>query len=80
MITRWLFGKDKESTGTLVGLDAAGKTTLLYQMKLGKFVSTIPTIGFNAETIPEKGWNVTLMDIGGGWALPKAFRTNADMP
>jgi ADP-ribosylation factor 1/2 len=65
MITRWLFGKDKEATGTLVGLDAAGKTTMLYQMKLGKFICTIPSIGFFAETISEKGWNITLMDLGG---------------
>ena len=29
----------------LVGLDAAGKTTILYKMKLGEIVTTIPTIG-----------------------------------
>ena len=29
----------------LVGLDAAGKTTILYKMKLGEVVTTIPTIG-----------------------------------
>ena len=28
-----------------VGLDAAGKTTILYKLKLGEVVSTIPTIG-----------------------------------
>jgi GTPase SAR1 family protein len=27
------------------GLDAAGKTTVLYKLKLGEFVQTIPTIG-----------------------------------
>ena len=30
---------------TLVGLDAAGKTTILYKLKLGEIVTTIPTIG-----------------------------------
>eukprot|EP00766_Chilomastix_caulleryi_P003755 gnl/Chilomastix_caulleri/4874.p1 GENE.gnl/Chilomastix_caulleri/4874~~gnl/Chilomastix_caulleri/4874.p1 ORF type:complete len:52 (-),score=14.99 gnl/Chilomastix_caulleri/4874:209-364(-) len=30
----------------MVGLDAAGKTTILYRLKLGEVVSTIPTIGF----------------------------------
>ena len=30
-----------------VGLDAAGKTTILYKMKLGEVVTTIPTIGRN---------------------------------
>ena len=28
-----------------VGLDAAGKTTILYKLKLGEVVTTIPTIG-----------------------------------
>lgn len=31
----------------LVGLDAAGKTTILYKLKLGEIVTTIPTIGKN---------------------------------
>jgi ADP-ribosylation factor protein 1 len=34
-----------------LGLDAAGKTTILYQLKLGEVVTTIPTIGFNVETL-----------------------------
>lgn len=29
----------------MVGLDAAGKTTILYKFKLGEIVTTIPTIG-----------------------------------
>lgn len=33
----------------LVGLDAAGKTTILYKLKLGEIVTTIPTIGKNIE-------------------------------
>ena len=28
-----------------VGLDAAGKTTILYKLKLGEVITTIPTIG-----------------------------------
>jgi len=35
----------------MVGLDAAGKTTILYKLKLGEVVSTIPTIGFNVEMV-----------------------------
>lgn len=38
----------------MIGLDAAGKTTILYKLKLGEVVSTIPTIGFNTETIRYK--------------------------
>ena len=41
---RSLFGK-KEMRILMVGLDAAGKTTILYKLKLGEIVTTIPTIG-----------------------------------
>ena len=29
----------------MIGLDAAGKTTILYKLKLGEVVKTVPTIG-----------------------------------
>lgn len=38
----------------MVGLDAAMKTTILYKLKLGEIMSTIPTIGFNVETVEYK--------------------------
>lgn len=31
----------------MLGLDGAGKTTILYSLKLGKVTNTVPTIGFN---------------------------------
>lgn len=50
----------------MVGLDAAGKTTILYKLKLNETVSTIPTIGFNVETVsPCKGVTFTVWDVGG---------------
>ncbi|KAK6174672.1 hypothetical protein SNE40_017905 [Patella caerulea] len=50
----------------MVGLDAAGKTTLLYKIKLDENVMTIPTIGFNVETVsPVKGVTFTMWDVGG---------------
>jgi len=36
---------DKQPFLLQVGLDAAGKTTILYKLKLGEIVTTIPTIG-----------------------------------
>lgn len=39
-----LFGK-RDMRILMVGLDAAGKTTILYKLKLGEIVTTIPTIG-----------------------------------
>lgn len=35
----------------MLGLDAAGKTTILYKLKLGEVVSSVPTIGFNVESV-----------------------------
>ena len=49
----------------MLGLDEGGKTTILYQLKIGEVVKTIPTIGFNAESFEYKGLNLTLWDFGG---------------
>ncbi|KAJ7538801.1 hypothetical protein O6H91_11G070800 [Diphasiastrum complanatum] len=49
----------------MLGLDAAGKTTILYKLKLAEFVKTVPTIGFNIETIHYKNISFTVWDCGG---------------
>merc|ERR1719451_223836 len=49
----------------MVGLDAAGKTTILYKLKLSEVVTTIPTIGFNVETVEYKNISFTVWDVGG---------------
>lgn len=49
----------------MVGLDAAGKTTILYKLKLGEVVNTIPTIGFNVETVEYKNISFNVWDVGG---------------
>eukprot|EP00958_Prasinococcus_capsulatus_P027509 scaffold5582_cov444-Prasinococcus_capsulatus_cf.AAC.2 len=41
----------KEMRILMVGLDAAGKTTILYKLKLGEIVTTIPTIGTRHSTL-----------------------------
>ncbi|KAF1583035.1 UNVERIFIED_CONTAM: ADP-ribosylation factor, partial [Eudyptes robustus] len=59
-----LFG-NKAVRILMVGLDAAGKTTILYKLKLGEIVTTIPTIGFNVETVDYKNISFTVWDVGG---------------
>eukprot|EP00416_Gambierdiscus_australes_P023286 CAMPEP_0171077612 /NCGR_PEP_ID=MMETSP0766_2-20121228/14135_1 /TAXON_ID=439317 /ORGANISM="Gambierdiscus australes, Strain CAWD 149" /LENGTH=204 /DNA_ID=CAMNT_0011534683 /DNA_START=1 /DNA_END=615 /DNA_ORIENTATION=+ len=53
----------------MLGLDAAGKTTMLYKLRLGEVVTTIPTIGFNVETVEGKSRagivSFTVFDVGG---------------
>merc|ERR1711977_653060 len=63
-----VFGKlvgKKDCRILMVGLDAAGKTTILYKLKLGEIVTTIPTIGFNVETVEYKNISFTVWDVGG---------------
>ena len=49
----------------MIGLDASGKTTVLNQLKMNENVSTIPTIGFNVETVAYKNLGMTIWDLGG---------------
>ena len=57
---------NKEARILLLGLDAAGKTTILYKLKLNENVTTIPTIGFNVETVTVcKNVTFTVWDVGG---------------
>mmetsp|Transcript_21974 Transcript_21974/g.77062 ORF Transcript_21974/g.77062 Transcript_21974/m.77062 type:complete len:184 (-) Transcript_21974:599-1150(-) len=64
----------KEKRMLLLGLDAAGKTTLLYNLKLGEVVHTMPTIGFNCEAVSYKNVNFTAWDIGGQDKLRRLWR------
>ncbi|KAL8143735.1 hypothetical protein V2J09_016767 [Rumex salicifolius] len=49
----------------MVGLDASGKTTILYKIKLGEVVKTLPTIGFNVETVEYRNVSFAVWDVGG---------------
>ncbi|GAM25311.1 hypothetical protein SAMD00019534_084860, partial [Acytostelium subglobosum LB1] len=60
-----LFDPIKNSRILMIGLDGAGKTTLLYKLKIGEQVCTIPTIGFNVETIEYKNLAFVVWDVGG---------------
>merc|ERR1711892_726422 len=68
-----LFGK-KDMRILMVGLDAAGKTTILYKLKMGEVVTTIPTIGFNVEEVQYKNINFTVWDVGGQDKIRKLWR------
>ena len=64
LFKRW-FGK-QDIRILMVGLDSAGKTTVLYQLKLKEpITNTMPTIGFNVESVEYKNISFTVWDIGG---------------
>merc|ERR1719323_1523103 len=56
---------NKEYRILMVGLDASGKTTILYKLHLGEVINSVPTIGFNVETVEYKNITFTLWDVGG---------------
>ena len=55
----------KDTRICMIGLDSAGKTTILYRFKLGEVVTTVPTIGFNVETLEYRNLKMTMWDVGG---------------
>jgi len=68
-----LFGK-QEARILVLGLDNAGKTTILYQLQLGEVVSTIPTIGFNVETVTYGNIKFQVWDLGGQTSIRPYWR------
>merc|ERR1711985_30916 len=68
------FTRLKEQRILMVGLDAAGKTTVLYKSKLGEVLTTISTIGFNVETVEYRNISFTVWDIGGQDKIRKLWR------
>ncbi|KAM0684486.1 Arf GTPase arl1 [Mitosporidium daphniae] len=56
---------EREFRVLILGLDGAGKTTILYKLQLGEILSTIPTIGFNMETLSYKNLKFQVWDLGG---------------
>ncbi|KAJ8494576.1 hypothetical protein ONZ45_g13182 [Pleurotus djamor] len=70
-IGRLFAGRKPAYTTSLLGLDCGGKTTLLYKIKTGNVVQTIPSIGFNVEdvscpTLDGQSLHTTMWDIGLG--------------
>jgi ADP-ribosylation factor 6 len=58
---------NKQMRILMLGLDAAGKTTILYRLKLNNDsnVNTIPTVGFNVESVSYKNVKFNVWDVGG---------------
>jgi len=59
----------------LVGLDNAGKTTILYQFLMNEVVQTSPTIGSNVEEVVWKNIHFIMWDLGGQESLRAAWNT-----
>ncbi|KZP12080.1 ARF SAR protein [Athelia psychrophila] len=71
-LVRW--SKEQDVRILMLGLDSAGKTTILYQLQIGEVVSTIPTIGFNVETVQYKNIKFQVWDLGGQSSIRPYWR------
>ena len=61
----------------MIGLDSAGKTTVLYRLKFKQYVNAAPTIGFNTEKVKLNGSTFTVWDVGGQDKLRPLWRSYA---
>ncbi|KAL5167913.1 Protein EXPORTIN 1A [Glycine soja] len=68
------FFGNTEMRVVMLGLDAAGKTTILYKLHIGEVLSTVPTIGFNVEKVQYKNVIFTVWDVGGQEKLRPLWR------
>lgn len=73
LFDRLLVGK-QEYRIVMLGLDCAGKTTLLYRLKLGEVQHTVPTIGFNVEAVQYRNISFLVWDVGGQEKLRLLWR------
>lgn len=60
-----LFGEKRELKLCIVGLDAAGKTTIINKMRFDELMPTAPTIGVNTEDIQIRNVNIKVFDLAG---------------
>lgn len=59
-----LFGK-KEFRILMLGLNNAGKTSILFKMNLGEFIQVAPTTAFNVETVDYNNIKFQIWDLAG---------------
>ncbi|KAM6450785.1 ADP-ribosylation factor-like protein 5B [Python bivittatus] len=71
----WSLFCTQEHKVIIVGLDNAGKTTILYQFLMNEVVHTSPTIGSNVEEIVVKNTHFLMWDIGGQESLRSSWNT-----
>ena len=63
----------------MLGIDGGGKTAILYRWRINEMVETIPTIGFNVESMKVKGTYITIWEVGGQPKVRPLWRTYASM-
>ncbi|CAG9460530.1 unnamed protein product [Pedinophyceae sp. YPF-701] len=67
------FSPTQEHKVVMIGLDNAGKTTILYRLHLGTVVAAYPTIGSNVEQVKVGGLTLQVWDLGGQTSLRESW-------
>jgi ADP-ribosylation factor-like protein 3 len=62
---RKLKRSDDEARVLVLGLDNAGKTTILKKLSAEEIDNIMPTQGFNIKSIQTEGFKLHVWDIGG---------------
>ncbi len=68
-----LFGSEQIRL-IIIGLDNAGKTTILYKLHKDEVIQAVPTVGFNVESVTYKNLKFQVWDLGGQTSLRPYWR------
>lgn len=71
-------GKTRDVQLLMAGLDGSGKTSILYQLKLGEAIETVPTVGCNVEVMEYMNLRLTVWDLRGNDRLLTLWQTSTD--
>nr|ALS05000.1 ADP-ribosylation factor-like protein 2-like protein [Calanus sinicus] len=73
-ILKKLKEKEKEVRLLMLGLDNAGKTTILKKFNGEDINEIAPTLGFNIKTLDHRGFKLNIWDVGGQKSLRSYWR------
>mmetsp|Transcript_39255 Transcript_39255/g.100606 ORF Transcript_39255/g.100606 Transcript_39255/m.100606 type:complete len:177 (-) Transcript_39255:399-929(-) len=73
-LLRGIKKKEKQGRILLLGLDNAGKTTILKKLADEDASHTMPTQGFNIKSVKQDGFDLNMWDIGGQRSIRPYWR------
>lgn len=65
ILQRFSSQKDIEVKVVMIGLNNAGKTTILYKLNIGEVIQTAPTTSFNTEIVQHDNVKFQVWDLAG---------------
>ncbi|KAI8615597.1 the Rp2-Arl3 complex bound To Gdp-Alf4 [Chytriomyces sp. MP71] len=78
LLRRFRRDKDKQVRFLILGLDNAGKTSILKRLAHEDITQVRPTQGFNIKSVEQDGFNMNVWDIGGQKSIRPYWRNYFD--